>query len=891
MGGNDLQRIEHLLQRVDTLQTEMESRERLEESLRANEARYRQLFEANPLPMWVYDRETLAFLAVNDAAVDHYGYSRDDFLAMTIADIRPRSDVPALRDRVNGATAGIEHAGIWQHRKRDGSVILVEITSHVIEFSGRNAKLVLANDVTQRIEQDHKIRRLNRIHAVTGAISSAMMRLRNRSELLQEACRIATTEGIFPFAWIGAINPQTQKPEILAWHGDAQTFDLIRAMVGRDLWPEAHRPSVRAMRTQRAVVINDLAIDTTVAPIRDDVLRAGFRSVAAFPLFIESTAVAALVLLAAEADFFDAEEVTLLCRLTTDLSNGLQYVEQLQRLQYLASYDALTGLPNARLFGDQLQQSIQVARQEGNAVCLAVIDLERFTLINDTWGREAGDELLRQVAQRFRDALVEPCSLGRIAADTFAVASPNKVIATTLCDHLLDALKTPFRIGDHTIRVTAQAGIALFPTDGEDGRTIFKNAESALKLAKSSGQRSLYYASEMNAQMAQRRQLEEQLRTAIELQQFVLHYQPRVDMVSGELVAAEALIRWQHPEQGLIFPGKFIPLAEETGLIVAMGTWAIQTVCSQQAAWLAARLNIVPISVNLSTVQFESGNLLNVVRDALAASRLDAKYLELELTESAVMRDADAAADALTKLRELGVGLALDDFGTGYSSLALVKRFPFRAIKIDKSFVADITHDAGDAVIATAIIAMAHRLNLRVVAEGVETQGQFNYLRAQGCDEMQGNFFSPAITSTAFESQLRTHQRLTLPEQSPADQRTLLIVDDEPGIRAALSRMLRNDGYRILTAGSGAEGLELLAVNPVQVIISDQRMPGMSGTEFLGTVKQLYPDTVRIILSGYTDLRAVTDSINHGAVFKFLTKPWDDDLLREQIRDAFRHYR
>jgi CheY-like chemotaxis protein len=231
----------------------------------------------------------------------------------------------------------------------------------------------------------------------------------------------------------------------------------------------------------------------------------------------------------------------------------------------------------------------------------------------------------------------------------------------------------------------------------------------------------------------------------------------------------------------------------------------------------------------------------------------------------------------------------LDDFGTGYSSLAHLKRFPFNAVKIDHSFVCDITRNPEDAAIAVAIIAMAHGMLMKVVAEGVETQGQFNYLLAHGCDQMQGNFFSPAVPRDAFEADLRSGRRLRLPAPAPADQRTLLLVDDEPHICAALARMLRPDGYSILTANSGSEGLELLSVNPVQVIISDQRMPGMSGTEFLDTVRQLYPDTVRIILSGYTDLAVVTDAVNRGAVFKFLTKPWDDEMLRETVRDAFRH--
>jgi len=282
---------------------------------------------------------------------------------------------------------------------------------------------------------------------------------------------------------------------------------------------------------------------------------------------------------------------------------------------------------------------------------------------------------------------------------------------------------------------------------------------------------------------------------------------------------------------------------------------------------------------------------LQIVRNALTAHSLDPKLLDLELTESSVMNDSVEAAKTLNSLRELGVGLALDDFGTGYSSLARLKRFPFSAVKIDRSFVTDITRNAEDAAIATAIIAMAHRMELKVIAEGVETQGQFNYLRAQHCDEMQGFFYSPAVTGEVFESHLRSGKRLILTTPEPTDQRTLLVVDDEEGVRNALFRALRRDGYRILTAASAPEALDLLSLNRVQVIISDQRMPGSSGTEFLGAVRQLYPDTVRIILSGYTDLEVVTDSVNRGAVFKFLTKPWDDNLLREQVRDAFRRYR
>jgi EAL domain-containing protein (putative c-di-GMP-specific phosphodiesterase class I)/CheY-like chemotaxis protein len=362
-------------------------------------------------------------------------------------------------------------------------------------------------------------------------------------------------------------------------------------------------------------------------------------------------------------------------------------------------------------------------------------------------------------------------------------------------------------------------------------------------------------------------------------------------MVSGLVVGAEALIRWQHPERGLVPPEEFITLAEETGLIVPIGAWVIDAICAQQAAWLKAGASMLPIAANISSVQLDRSDVVQTVRDALARHSLFARHLHLELTESSVMKDPEAATDVLRRLRELGVGLALDDFGTGHSSLAYLKRFPFTRVKIDRTFISDITHSAEDAAIASAIITIAHRMGLKVVAEGVETQGQFNYLSMQGCDEMQGYYFSPAVSAEMFEDYLRGGRSIRLLPRANEERRTVLVVDDEPGIRTALTRMLRSDGYRVLTAAGGDEGLHVLSLNAVQVIISDQRMPGMSGTEFLGKVKDLYPETMRIILSGYTEIDVVTESVNRGAVFRFLTKPWDDDLLREQVRDAFQRYR
>jgi EAL domain-containing protein (putative c-di-GMP-specific phosphodiesterase class I)/ActR/RegA family two-component response regulator len=321
--------------------------------------------------------------------------------------------------------------------------------------------------------------------------------------------------------------------------------------------------------------------------------------------------------------------------------------------------------------------------------------------------------------------------------------------------------------------------------------------------------------------------------------------------------------------------------------VLPLGAWAIGNVCAQMRRWLDEGLSVPTVAVNLSPRQFHQKDLVQVVRQALAANRLEARLLELEITENAVMHDVEAAIAILGELKQVGVSIALDDFGTGYSSLSYLKRFPIDHLKIDRSFVADITSSPDDAAICNAVIALAHNMNITVIAEGVETEGQMLYLRRRHCDEMQGFYFSKGVAADAFGQLLAANRKMALPQDQP--QRTLLILDDEVNIVRALVRTLRPDGYKVLTAHTAAEALELLAVNEVQVVMSDQRMPEMSGTEFLARVKDLYPDALRIILSGYTDLESVVDAINRGAIYRFFTKPWDDELLRRCVSDAFRH--
>lgn len=575
-----------------------------------------------------------------------------------------------------------------------------------------------------------------------------------------------------------------------------------------------------------------------------------------------------------------------------DITERKNYESQ---LEYQSGHDALTGLANRSLLSDRLEQAIARANRTKSMVAVLLLDLDRFKLVNDGLGHNVGDTLLAIVAQRLVACVRTTDTVARLGGDEFVVVMTDldsEHDAAPSARKLLKQLSQPMTIAEREIVATASMGIALYPKDAEHASVLLKNADVAMYRAKELGRNSMqFYTPALNATTLARLELETALRRALERDEFILYYQPKVELHRGQVIGAEALIRWRHPLLGMVSPGDFIPLAEETGLIGPIGEWAIDHAVAQLKAWQSEGLPNICLAVNLSARQFQQENLAKVVAQALYLHDVDARHLELEVTESAVMQDPERTVATLRDLKEVGVRLALDDFGTGYSSLNYLKRFPIDTLKIDQSFVRDITTDPDDAAIALTVITLAHSLKLRVIAEGVETEAQLSILRRNGCDEMQGFYFSRPLPADGFADLLRNRQSLSLSTPSEdGESRSLLLVDDEPHILSALSRVLRRDGYRILTATSAAEGLELLALNEVQVIVSDQRMPEMSGTEFLGRVKEMYPNTIRIVLSGYTELKSITDAINHGAIYKFLTKPWEDEQLRENIREAFVYF-
>ena len=446
-----------------------------------------------------------------------------------------------------------------------------------------------------------------------------------------------------------------------------------------------------------------------------------------------------------------------------DITRRKDAEEQIRRLAY---YDTLTGLPNRLLFTDQLHKAIAHAERHGQQVAIMFIDLDHFKRVNDTLGHGAGDELLRVVSARLATSIRaldsvtrdggEHCenSIARLGGDEFIVMlSDVKRVADAVgvAHRLVATLNEPVTVQSTELFVSVSVGVAMYPGDGADIDTLLMNADTAMYRAKEAGRSGFqFYDRSMNARALERLVMETSLRRALDRSEFVLHYQPRVELATGLIVGAEALIRWMHPERGLVYPDEFIPLAEDSGLVIPIGEWAIGAACRQSAAWLAAGLRAVPVAVNLAATHLRERSLPDLVARTLREHALPPALLEIEVTESILMADPELSVANARRLKDIGVGLSIDDFGTGYSSLSYLKRLPITSLKIDRSFVRDIATDPDDAAIITAIIAMAHTLKLRVIAEGVETHAQWAFLEAHHCDEFQGFLFSRPVDACAF---------------------------------------------------------------------------------------------------------------------------------------------
>jgi diguanylate cyclase (GGDEF)-like protein len=615
---------------------------------------------------------------------------------------------------------------------------------------------MVPRDYTERLEAQDNLKRLNRVYAMVSGINALMVRVRNRDELFSTVCRIAVEHGEFEMAWIGMAEHSERKIVLTASAGlDEQTMAAIKDVFSTSEGTlQGKTLAARAIRQKAAIVSNDVRSDESLVlgKMHSD---SGIRSIAVLPLIVAERAIGVFVLYTSKREFFEAEGLVLLKELAGNVAFAIDHIEKQEQLDRFAYYDALTGLANRSLFLDRVTQYMRSAARDGHQLAVFLIDLERFKKFNDSVGRPAGDALLKQVAEWLAQNVGDVNVLARVGADHFAAVLrevTNEADVARLLERTIAAfLNHPFSLNEVVYRIAAKVGVALFPDDGADADTLFKNAEAALKKAKVSGDRYLFYAPKMTDTVAGSLGLENRLRHALEREEFVLHYQPKVNLASGKLTGAEALIRWNDPQGGLVAPARFIPILEETRLIHEVGRWALRKAIEDYQRWRKAGLPAVRIAVNVSPLQLRNRSFVAELEEILRIAPDTAAGLELEITESLIMEDVNHSIVSLRAIRALGIIIAIDDFGTGFSSLSYLSKLPVDTVKIDRSFIVDMLSGADGLTLVSVIINLAHALKLNVVAEGVETAEQLRQLQVLNCDEMQGYLFGKPVPSEIFE--------------------------------------------------------------------------------------------------------------------------------------------
>ena len=668
-----------------------------------SEHRYRELFEGSPFPMWVLDTQTRGFLSVNNAALAKYGYTRPEFLALHLHDLRPvaeRAQLDAFLDGVKQNPRSGKRVGEWLHHSKSGQPFWVEIVGSPIEYDGRPCQMILAQDITERRQaEDH-----SRVIAQVFESSQEGIFITDADTRF-----ISVNRSFTRITGYGMDELQGRTPSILS--SDRQDAAFYRAM-----WEQ-----IQAQGRWEGEIWNRRKTGEIYPEwlIISAITNADNRVMQYLGIFTETSSRK------------DAEA----------------------RIERLANYDSLTNLPNRALLFDRAKVVFAAATRNRGHAAVMHLNVDHFKNINESFGHDAGDSVLLEVAQRLVHHLKPDDTVSRLGGDDFIILLPHTTAmdAAKVAMRVMAALEAPLHVADQELRITASVGVAEFPDNGADLLRLTQAAETAVNQAKRDGRNTVcFFSSTLHQQMQEALAMERDLQHAVDRGQLVLHYQPQVNALTERIVGVEALVRWQHPEWGLVPPARFIPVAEKAGLIRKIGEWVLVQALADSAAWQAAGLPKVPVAVNLSVAQFRHEGLRDFVATALAASGLPPAMLELELTESVAMEDSDFTIATIHNLKQLGVALSIDDFGTGYSSLSYLKRFAIDKLKIDQSFVRGLNTDPEDEAIVTAVISLAKSLGLKTIAEGVETPVQANVLRAKGCDEFQGYLFSRPVPAAEF---------------------------------------------------------------------------------------------------------------------------------------------
>jgi len=740
------------------LSRDITERMRAERELRESERRFRSLLKNVELVSLMLDRDGRITYA-NDYLLSLTGWRSEEVLGQPW-------DALFLPPELAGWKAGrftdllADRPGA-RHRESDiltraGERRTIRWNNSLLRASSGEVigTASIGEDITERRQAEARIAFLNRVYVMLSGINTLIVRVRDREELFREACRIALEGGGFRMALICVVEPGSGNIVPAASAGkDAALLTAIKDILASS----ADAPktmTARAVREKSAVVANDAQIDPRVV-FASSYAEGGVRSIAVLPLIVADEAVGVLALYAGEPEFFHDEEMKLLAELAGDIAFAVDHIDKRERLDYLAFYDVLTGLANRSLFLERVTQYLRSAAAGGRKLALFVIDIERFKSINDSLGRAAGDALLQQVAAWLTANAGDANLVARVGADHFAVVLPairhEGAVARLLNKSLKAFLEHQFDLNEAVFRISAKVGVALFPQDGAEAEALFRNAEAALKKAKTAGDSYRFYAQGMSEQVAAKLTLENQLRQALDRGEFLLHYQPKMHLESGKLTGAEALIRWDDPRTGLVPPGRFIPVLEETGLIYEVGSWALRQAVGDALHWRGLGLATPRIAVNVSPLQLRRHGFVGEIRQAIGLDAQAPAVLELELTESLIMADVRRNIASLQAIRDMGVTIAIDDFGTGFSSLSYLAKLPVDTLKIDRAFVVDMVSGPDGLALVSTIINLAHSLKLKVVAEGVETEEQARLLRLLSCDEMQGYLVSKPLPGELFE--------------------------------------------------------------------------------------------------------------------------------------------
>ena len=662
------------------------------------------------------DRATMRFVDVNNTACNVLGYSREELLRMGPQDVLPKT-LEELERTYDEIIADPTHTPGMQsyYRRKDGTAFAFESTRHVLRSGDTHIIAAISRDITPRIEAEEALRSSEeRFRSLTSLSSDIYWEQDEQFRFTKMTGTGSRRVNLKTFRTIGK-----------------KRWEQNYVNMSAEQWAE-HIALLEAHKEFRDMELCRL----------DESGNKIWISISGEPVFDPSGAFRGYRGLGKDITERKLDE---------------------ERIQFLANHDALTSLPNRAMFNEVLTIAIQNARRYQRSFAVLFIDLDRFKNINDTLGHDAGDKLLQQMGRRLSETMRTSDVVARLGGDEFVVLvqeiNESKQVAS-VARKVLSALAQPMTIQGQECRVTASIGICMYPTEAQDELALMKNADIAMYRAKEDGKNNYkFYTEEMNVHSFERLALETSLRRALERGEFLLHYQAKADLKSGRITGVEALVRWQHPDLGLVPPAQFIPLAEETGLIVPIGKWVLTTACAQNVAWQRQGLPPVHIAVNLSARQFADDDLVHDVAEALKSTGLPPELLELELTESMVIQNTERAGKVVSEIKKMGVRLAIDDFGVGYSSLTHLKRFPIDTLKVDRSFIRDLPQDPEDKAITEAIIAMGKSLDLTVVAEGVETQEQQSFLQELECDEMQGYYFSKPIPGEAFAELLRERAR------------------------------------------------------------------------------------------------------------------------------------